>query len=109
MSNLSEVGAAFRDTPHASRIVQHLGDSVTFDYGPFRRQMDLVFVDGAHGLDFVRADSRSALSLIRDSGVIVWDDCHLYHPGVSRALLELRREGHPISRIESTRFAVLTR
>jgi len=98
---------AFKDSPYAGSITQHFGDSATFDYGPFEGKMDLVFVDGAHTYDHVKADSHSALSLVGPGGVVVWDDCHLYHPGVSRALLELRHDGHPVSRLESTRLAVL--
>jgi predicted O-methyltransferase YrrM len=101
------VGEAFRDLEISRRITQHLGDSATFDFSPFRNTMDLVVVDGAHTRRYVRADSDSALSLVRPGGVIVWDDCHLMHPGVGQALLDVRRGGHDIVRLSSSRLAVL--
>ncbi len=103
----SAVGEAFRDTPLESSIVQHLGDSATFDFAPFRGAMDLVFVDGAHTLEYVRGDSRVALSVLAPGGTVIWDDCHLYHPEVSQGLASLLRAGHPVRRLETTRFAVL--
>jgi hypothetical protein len=101
------IGSAYRRTEHESAITQHLGDSSSFDYEPFLGQMDLVFVDGAHTYEYVKSDSKAALSLIGNGGVVVWDDCNLVCPGVSRALLELRREGKPIYRVHGTRLAVM--
>ena len=63
-ADLESIGAAFRSTEHEPRITQHLGDSATFDYKPFAGAIDLVFVDGAHTYDYVRADSKNALSTI---------------------------------------------
>ncbi len=101
------VGQAFRGTEQEKEITQHLGDSATFDYAPFAGQMDLVFVDGAHTYPYVKADSRAAFGLARPGGVVVWDDCNYVCPGVSKALLELRREGDPVYRIHATRLAVM--
>lgn len=100
------IGSAYRHTEHGSSITQHLGDSSSFDYRPFLGQMDLVFVDGAHTYEYVRSDSKTALSLIRPGGVVVWDDCNSVCPGVPRALLELRKKGTPVFRIHGTRLAV---
>ena len=101
------VGEAFAGSPVAGRIEQHLGDSATFDFSPFRGTMDLVFVDGAHTIEYVRGDSRTALSVLAPGGTIVWDDCHLYHPEVSQGLASLRADGHDVRRLETTRFAAL--
>jgi predicted O-methyltransferase YrrM len=103
------VGRAFQATAAAERITQHFGDSARFDFAPFRGSIDLALVDGAHTFDYALSDSRTALASVRPGGVIVWDDCHLYHPGVSRALLRLRREGLPVARIETTRLAALVK
>lgn len=35
---------------------------------------DLIFVDGSHRVEYVVADSRLALELIADQGIIVWHD-----------------------------------
>jgi Methyltransferase domain len=107
ISDLGNIGVAYRAGEHGASITQHLGDSATFDYGPFAGQVGLVFVDGAHTLEYVRADSRTALSLIGSGGVIVWDDCNYVCPGVARALLELRADGKPVYRVHGTRFAVM--
>jgi predicted O-methyltransferase YrrM len=101
------VGGAWAETEHAERITQHLGDSAKFDFAPFAGQMDLVFVDGAHTADYVRADSLAAFDMLAPGGVVVWDDCHLYHPGVAKGLAGLCAEGRPITRIETSRFAAL--
>jgi predicted O-methyltransferase YrrM len=101
------VGSAFRGTEFEDSITQHLGDSAAFDFSPFAGQMDLVFVDGAHTAEYVRSDSLAAFEMLAPGGTVVWDDCHLYHPGVSRGLAELRRAGRPITRIETSRFAAL--
>ncbi|MDP2712951.1 MAG: class I SAM-dependent methyltransferase [Solirubrobacteraceae bacterium] len=101
------VGEAFAGTSVAGAITQHLGDSAAFDFTPFRGTMDLVFVDGAHTADYVRGDSQAALSMLAPGGTIVWDDCHLYHPGVSQGLTSLLAAGHPVRRLETTRFAIL--
>lgn len=107
VSDLASIGVAYREGEHDASITQHFGDSATFDYGAYQGQMDLVFVDGAHTLEYVRADSRTALSLIRPGGVIVWDDCNYVCPGVARALLELKSSGKPVHRVHGTRFAVM--
>lgn len=100
------VGEAFRDSPLASSIRQHLGDSAGFDFSPFHGRIDLVFVDGAHTARYILNDSRAALAMAAERGVVLWDDCHLHHPGVSRALAGARRRGMPVMRLVDTRFAL---
>jgi predicted O-methyltransferase YrrM len=107
IADLDAIGSAYRATEHAARISQHFGDSAQFDYGPFAGKIDLVFVDGSHTYEYVRADSSSALSMLAPGGVVVWDDCNYVCPGVAHALLGLRGEGFPVVRIFGTRFAVL--
>jgi predicted O-methyltransferase YrrM len=102
------VGEAFRTVPWASAIHQHLGDSAGFDFRPFHAAIDLVFVDGAHTARYVANDTEAALAMAGARGVVVWDDCHLHHPAVSRVLARRRREGMPIVRIAGTRLAVWT-
>lgn len=75
--------------PQADRIVQLRGDSADFDFTPYYKRMDLVFVDGSHAYHYVRKDSESALAMVRDSGAIVWHDYAPCWPGVVRALNEL--------------------
>ncbi|HYI38527.1 MAG TPA: class I SAM-dependent methyltransferase [Thermoleophilaceae bacterium] len=101
------VGEAWRGTSYEESITQHLGDSAAFDFSPFAGQCDLVFVDGAHTFEYALCDSRTALRLIRPGGTIIWDDCHLVHAGVPKALLQLRREGHDVQRLTGSRLAIL--
>jgi Methyltransferase domain len=102
----AEVGTAFCDTPSAPAIHQHLGDSARFDFSPFHGEIDFVFVDGAHTAEYVENDSRAAFAMAGRRGVVVWDDCHLYHPAVSRILAARRRAGTPIVRVAGTRLAL---
>jgi predicted O-methyltransferase YrrM len=82
-------GGRFANTPDARKITQLLGDSATFDYGPYVGRMDFVFVDASHAYEYVMNDSRNALSLIgRRNGIIFWHDYSAWD-GVTRALNEL--------------------
>ena len=67
-------GSRFRDSPHAARITQLYGDSATFDFSPYRGEIDLVFVDASHAYEYALADSRTALELVRPGGFILWHD-----------------------------------
>ena len=85
-------GARFMGSPHVARITQLSGDSATFDFLPYHGGIDLVFVDASHAYEYVLADSRTALALVRPGGCIVWHDYGTGDwPGVNRALNELRR------------------
>jgi len=86
-----------------SLVVQHWGDSASFDFRPWQRSIDLVYVDGAHSHDYVRKDSETAFSLVGESGAIVWDDYSRRIPGV-RAVLNERQE--PLLRVPGTRVVL---
>jgi len=86
-----------------SCVVQHWGDSATFDFGPWHGSVDLVYVDGAHSHEYVRADSQTAFELVCESGAIVWDDYWRRIPGVATALHELSA---PLFRVPGTRLVV---
>jgi predicted O-methyltransferase YrrM len=103
-------GSAYAGSPHTSKITQLYGDSRTFDFGPWAGTIDLVLVDANHTYPFVKADSTTALRLLRPGGVIVWDD-YVWVPeypecaGVAQYLHELQRS-IPCFRVAGTRFAV---
>jgi len=78
------------------------GDQVSVRRGDFQaiadqlpeRSFDLVYVDGDHAEDVVYADTLSAYRLVRDGGLIVWDDYFWsandsVKRGVDRACAEL--------------------
>jgi len=103
-------GDLFQGTEEAARIRQIFGDSATFDFSPYARSIDVVFVDGSHSYEYVRNDSLRALEVIRPGGVILWHDYGVLYPGCTRALNELRALGGPWSglrRIRDTSLAYL--
>ncbi len=103
-------GSAFRETPYGGRIRQRFGDSRSFDFTPYAKGVDLVFIDADHTYDFVLHDTTRALEMVRPGGILVWDD-YIYtaeHPecsGVARCLNELA-ERFPCRHIAGTRLAV---
>jgi predicted O-methyltransferase YrrM len=99
------LGERYRGTPCASKIRQLYGDSADFDFGPYRGTVDLVFIDGNHAYENVKADSENAFGLLRPGGAVVWDDyAPESGPGVMRALHEL--QSRRLYRLPGTRLAV---
>ena len=109
----NQIGSVFRGTAIQKKITQLHGDSISFDFQPYHATIDLVLVDGNHRDEFVKADTASALKMIRPSGVIIWDD-YLWdkkYPecaGVTRCLDELPKE-YGVVNIADTRLAVCRR
>jgi predicted O-methyltransferase YrrM len=98
------VGAQYRNTPYQSRIRQVLGDSAGIDFNELSPPFDMVFVDGCHYLEYVRADTRNALANIRAGGIIVWHD-YGDMKDVSRVVDETARDVTAFA-IRGTRLAV---
>ncbi|GBD00203.1 hypothetical protein HRbin17_02741 [bacterium HR17] len=104
--NISEPGVFFRHHPDIARKIRLvLANSTTFDWTPYERSVDFVFLDGAHDYESVRKDSENALRIVRPGGVIVWHDYGNWD-GVSRCLNELG-EKLPIVWLEQTSLACL--
>jgi len=104
----SRVGELFRNSPSGHKIVQLFGDSATYDFSPYFGRMDLVFVDGNHQYDNVKADSYNALKLMAPRGMIIWHDYETeYGADVVRCLNELGLS-LPLRRIRDTRFVIYT-
>lgn len=82
------------------------GDSLTFDFSPYKGQMDLVFVDGGHDWKTVASDSMAAEALRKPDGVIIWHDCNVQHRDVWKFLQQRRGWGASTLRVEGTRLAV---
>ena len=102
----SMVGSVYRGTSEEPRITQLLGDSRTFDYGPYAGTMDFVFVDAAHDYKHGIVDSRNALKLVRPGGLIVWHDFVPHWAGLVHAIREAT-EGMPLRRLGGTSMALL--
>jgi hypothetical protein len=94
----------YRGSAEEARIVQHWGDSATFDFTPFAGQFDLVYVDGSHSATYVRNDTRVARDLLGDRGGIVWDDYWRVTPDVPSVLHAL--DWPTRFRVPSTRLAL---
>lgn len=102
---IDEPGVLFRNHPVASKIKLVLADSTKFDWAPYERSVDFVFIDGAHDYESVRKDTENALRIICPNGVIVWHDYGVWE-GVTRCLDELR-EQIPVVLIKGTTLAYL--
>ncbi len=61
--------------------ITHLkGNSMNFDFSPFYKKFDVVFIDGDHHFDSVRKDTETAFKLIKDeNSTIIWHD-YAYSP-----------------------------
>lgn len=85
-----DVGRAYRaaTSPAVERIVQHRGDSTTFDFSPWHGTIDLVLVDGAHDHEHGVADSRTALDLVAPGGWVFWDDAEPWWHGLVDGIID---------------------
>ena len=99
-----QIGRAYQPFNRNGQIRQLFGDSRTFDFTPYRRSVDLVFVDGCHLYEGVLSDSRNAFDLLGDSGIILWHDFAGLR-GVTRAVKRLAKD-RPIYHIEGTWLAM---
>src|ERR1700722_10954667 len=79
----SESGARYKGKQNAGKISQLYGDSATFDYAPYRENIDLIFVDGSHARDYTKNDTEAALSMLKPGGVILWHDYGSVWPDVT--------------------------
>ncbi len=96
----------YRGTPFEDKIVELFGDSRTFDYSPHVGRMDLVFIDGNHSAEYVRADTENAFRLLSTRGVIIWHDFdYIVHRDVFKYLNQLSCE-RKIYAIRDTRYAI---
>lgn len=90
------------------RIVLHRAPSRLFDFTPFTAAVDLVFVDASHEFDDVMHDSRRALDMVSDNGIVVWDDYQARTMDVVRALNQLSREVQLV-RVAYSRLVIFRR
>jgi predicted O-methyltransferase YrrM len=94
--------------PAGRKVRQLYGDSAQFDFTPYHEKVDVFFVDGAHGYEYVRSDSLNALACTRRGGVIVWHDYGRWGVnGVSRWLHQLARTGRDLCRLPGSSLAIL--
>jgi predicted O-methyltransferase YrrM len=53
-------------------------NSLNFDYNKYKKEMDLIFIDGGHTYSIVKSDSEKSFEMINKNGIILWHD---YVPG----------------------------
>jgi SAM-dependent methyltransferase len=94
----TQTGRKFRGSAVGPRIKQLFGNSLEFDFSPYERSIDLVFVDAAHDYPHGFADSRTALRLVRPGGVVLWHDFIAHFPGLVHAIIEATA-GLPLKRL----------
>jgi hypothetical protein len=98
------VGRDFQGRPCAARIRQHFADTAQWDFSEAGHP-SLFFIDGSHTYEYCRNDSEKCFALCGGQGVFLWHDCDDGHPGVVRMLVEWRRQGRDIRRIDGTPIA----
>lgn len=102
----SSVGFAFHGRPEQERIHQIYGDSLNFTPPAVLYGSDLCFIDAGHSYECVRADTRTALSVIRPGGVLLWDDYTWFADGVNQYLGTELRKVLPLHRITGTQLVL---
>ncbi len=83
--------------------VSHLqGDSMKFDFSPYRGKIDLIFVDGDHHFHQVAGDTRNAFSMLKnENAVIVWHDYGFQPEEIRYEVLAGILEGCPKDKLRS--------
>jgi hypothetical protein len=88
--NLSNL--AFLGTSYEKRITRLKGESKSYDFSTFSKQIDMIYVDGGHDLPTLVSDTRNALMMLCDDhpACIAWHDFeNSAYPQVTEHLLAL--------------------
>lgn len=102
------VAGQYQGHPLATRITQVYADSTTLDWNTLGGPFDLIFIDGCHKEQFVRADTQNALKHLTPGGILLWHDYGM-SDGVTVVVDELSRNippGFRLYALEGTRLAL---
>jgi hypothetical protein len=102
-----KLGKSFRGTPLEQKIVQHQGDTATYDYGLIHDPVSVFLIDGSHTYDYARNDTLRCFALAKGESTFLWHDCDCYHCGVTAWLVEMIRAGLPVVRVLDTSLACM--
>ncbi|MEI8201961.1 MAG: class I SAM-dependent methyltransferase [Bacteroidota bacterium] len=88
--NKSISGAFFIHHEASNKIVQLYGDTYSFDFTPYYKSVDFIFIDASHTYKYVANDTEKALNLLSEKGgVLLWHDYNsVTFKGVTRYLNE---------------------
>jgi len=81
-------GELLKGSKVESKVEQIVGDSTKVDLSSRYKTFGLVLVDGGHSYEVCRSDTVNALRLVRNGGIIVWDDYSSYWPEVQKVINE---------------------
>ena len=75
-TNLKEYADLYGFFSKQAPNIKHIyGNSLNFDFSPYKSSFDMVFIDGDHHYKFVQQDTQTAFSLLKDEkSIIVWHD-----------------------------------
>jgi predicted O-methyltransferase YrrM len=85
------IGSSIRGAS-SRQITQLHQDSRELDTTPYAQDIDFVFIDGGHELEFVESDSGKAFEMVSPHGVIAWHDFSRACPGVETCIARLARD-----------------
>jgi hypothetical protein len=98
------VARVYEGRRESRQIVQLLGDSARFDFTPYEKRCQLVYVDGAHSFEYVANDTEVAFRLVDDCAAIIWDD---YWRPAEAVVRYLNRQRHlRLFRLPDTRLVL---
>lgn len=49
-------------------------DSLDFDQQEYTQRVDFIFIDGGHTTELIESDTKKALAMLTDNGIIAWHD-----------------------------------
>jgi len=102
-----KLGRSFRGTPLEQRIVQHQGDTATYDYSVIHDPVTVFLVDGSHTYDYARSDTLRCFALAQGESTFLWHDCDCHCLGVTTWLVEMIQAGLPVVRVRDTSLACM--
>jgi predicted O-methyltransferase YrrM len=108
---MKETGKRFMKSELRHKVVQLYGDSAKFDFKPFYKSMDFVFVDGSHSKYYVENDTEVAMKLLKPNGIIMWHDYGIWKD-VTETLDSFFKKDNRFRKavkIENTCFVFLSR
>ena len=102
-----QLGKSFRGTPLEKNIIQHQGDTATYDYSVIRDGVSFFLIDGSHTYEYAKGDTLHCFAMAKGECSFLWHDCDRYHPGVTAWLVEMIDAELPVVRVENTSLACI--